>query len=156
KGAACSKATRAHWVRRRCSKRTSASRRTPDAFVGDTTVNALQYFFDALSVGSLYALAALGIALIFGVMRLINFAHGDVITFSVFVLIAPTTEAAAPLLVGSWSTPLLVATVLAAGALVAVACELLVFRHLRRATPAATMITSFALGFVIQNTLLAL
>ena len=36
----------------------------------------LQIVFDALSLGSLYALGALGIALIFGVMRLVNFAHG--------------------------------------------------------------------------------
>ena len=43
----------------------------------------LQILFDALSLGSLYALGALGIALIFGVMRLVNFAHGDVISFSI-------------------------------------------------------------------------
>ncbi len=40
----------------------------------------LQIIFDALSLGSLYALGALGIALIFGVMRLVNFAHGDFIS----------------------------------------------------------------------------
>lgn len=116
----------------------------------------LQYLFDALSLGSLYALGALGIALIFGVMRLVNFAHGDVITFSVFVLIAPTTEAVSRLAVGAWPTPLLVAAVLATGAALAVVSELLVFRHLRRAAPAATMIAAFALGFVIQNVLLVL
>ena len=44
----------------------------------------LQILFDALSLGSLYALAAIGIALIFGVMRLVNFAHGDYISFCVF------------------------------------------------------------------------
>ena len=116
----------------------------------------LQYLFDAISLGSLYALGALGIALIFGVMRLVNFAHGDVITFSVFVLVAPTTEAVAPLLVGAWSTIPLVLAVLSSGALLAVVSELLVFRHLRHATPAATMVTSFALGVVIQNSLLVL
>lgn len=116
----------------------------------------LQYGFDALSVGSLYALAALGIALIFGVMRLVNFAHGDIISFSVFVLVAPTTEAEAPLWVGAWSTPLLVLTVLATGAALAVVCEWGVFRPLRRASPATTMIAAFALGFVIQNALLML
>jgi branched-chain amino acid transport system permease protein len=116
----------------------------------------MQYLFDALSTGSLYALGALGIALIFGVMRLVNFAHGDFITFSVFVLIAPTTEAVAPLLAGAWPTALLVVAVLGTGAVLAVVSELLVFRHLRRAAPAATMVTSFALGFVIQNVLLVL
>jgi branched-chain amino acid transport system permease protein len=46
--------------------------------------------------------------------------------------------------------------VLATGAALSVVSELLVFRHLRRATPAATMIAAFALGFVIQNALLVL
>lgn len=116
----------------------------------------LQYLFDALSLGSLYALGALGIALIFGVMRLVNFAHGDVMTFAIFVLIAPTAEAMAPLWVGAWSTPMLVLTVLAAGAGLSVVSEWVVFRHLRHATPATTMMASFALGFVIQNSLLVL
>ena len=114
----------------------------------------LQYLFDALSVGSLYALGALGIALIFGVMRLVNFAHGDVVTFSVFTLVVPSTEAVTRLSVGAWPTPLLVVTVLAAGALLNVVSELLVFRHLRRASPGTTMVASFALGFVIQNGLM--
>ena len=39
----------------------------------------LQHVVDAVALGSLYALTALGIGLIFGVMRLINFAHGDFI-----------------------------------------------------------------------------
>lgn len=116
----------------------------------------LQYLFDALSLGSLYALGALGIALIFGVMRLVNFAHGDVMTFAIFVLIAPTTEAVAPLWVGAWPTPILVITVLAAGAGLSIVSEWTVFRHLRHATPATTMMASFALGFVIQNGLLVL
>ena len=47
----------------------------------------LQFAFDALSVGSIYALGALGIALIFGVMRLVNFAHGDYVAFCVFALL---------------------------------------------------------------------
>lgn len=116
----------------------------------------LQYLFDALSLGSLYALGALGIALIFGVMRLVNFAHGDVMTFAIFALVAPTTEAVAPLWVGAWSTPLIVITVLAVGAVLAMLSEVLVFRHLRQAAPATTMMAAFALGFVIQNVLLAL
>ena len=115
-----------------------------------------QYLFDALSLGSLYALGALGIALIFGVMRLVNFAHGDVMTFAIFVLVAPTTEAVASLWVGAWATPILVLTVLSAGAGLSVVSEWVVFRHLRHATPATTMMASFALGFVIQNSLLVL
>ena len=48
----------------------------------------VQTLVDAVSVGSLYALTALGIGLIFGVMRLINFAHGELITFAAYALLA--------------------------------------------------------------------
>ena len=47
----------------------------------------LQHAIDAISLGSLYALFALGIALIFGIMRLINFAHGELIMVGGFALV---------------------------------------------------------------------
>ena len=64
----------------------------------------LQILFDALSLGSLYALGALGIALIFGVMRLVNFAHGDYIAFCVFALLWPSIDAAAIVFAGNLPT----------------------------------------------------
>ena len=48
----------------------------------------VQTLVDALSVGGLYALTALGIGLIFGVMRLINFAHGELIMIAGYALLA--------------------------------------------------------------------
>ncbi len=48
----------------------------------------IQTLVDAVSVGGLYALTALGIGLIFGVMRLINFAHGELITAAGYALLA--------------------------------------------------------------------
>lgn len=117
---------------------------------------SLQILFDALSLGSLFALGALGIALIFGVMRLVNFAHGDYIAFCVFVLIWPTTEAVTILFVGQLPPVLLVIVVLLVGAGVSVLSELVVFRRLRNANPATMMIASFALGFVIKHVLLML
>jgi branched-chain amino acid transport system permease protein len=116
----------------------------------------LQVLFDALSLGSLYALGALGIALIFGVMRLVNFAHGDYIAFCIFALLWPTTEAVTILFLGELPGALLIPLVIAIGALVSVLSEMLVFRRLRNANPATMMIASFALGFVIKNTLLVL
>jgi branched-chain amino acid transport system permease protein len=114
----------------------------------------LQIFFDALSLGSLYAMAALGIALIFGVMRLVNFAHGDYIAFCVFALLWPSIDAAATLFVGLLPTWLLIPLVILIGAALSVLSELLIFRRFRNANPATMMITSFALGFVIRYTLL--
>ena len=59
----------------------------------------IQHAIDAISPGSLYALLALGIALIFGVMRLINFAHGELIMAGAYavVLIALPAPALIPL-----------------------------------------------------------
>lgn len=116
----------------------------------------LQIVFDALSLGSLYALGALGIALIFGVMRLVNFAHGDYIAFCVFALLWPSTDAAAIVFAGKLPAWLLIPLVLAIGAGLSVLSELIVFRRFRDANPATMMIASFALGFVIKYTLLML
>lgn len=113
-----------------------------------------QLFFDAASLGGIYAMAALGIALIFGVMNLVNFAHGEYITFCVFALIVPSADAIAVMFLGKAPAILLIPLLLIIGAALAVASEYLVFRHMRKATPVAMMIASFALGFVIQNTLL--
>ena len=47
----------------------------------------IQTILDALSYGGLYGLAALGIGLVFGVMRLVNFAHGELIAIGAYLLI---------------------------------------------------------------------
>ncbi len=116
----------------------------------------LQILFDALSLGSLYALGALGIALIFGVMRLVNFAHGDYIAFCVFAMLWPSIDAAAIVFAGNLPTFLLIPLILAIGAGLSVLSEILVFRRFRNANPATMMIASFALGFVIKYFLLML
>ena len=104
----------------------------------------LQIVFDALSLGSLYALGALGIALIFGVMRLVNFAHGDFIAFCVFAMLWPSINAAAIVFAGNLPFYLLVPLV---GATLSVLSEVIVFRRFRNTNPATMMIASFALGF---------
>lgn len=115
---------------------------------------SLQLVFDALSLGGIYAVAALGIALIFGVMKLVNFAHGQFIAFAVFALIVPSTDAVAVMGLGAAPAPILVPAILVVGAALAVAAEMLVFRPLRNASPVALMVASFALAVVIQNLLL--
>lgn len=115
-----------------------------------------QLIFDAVSLGGIYAMAALGIALIFGVMKLVNFAHGEYIAFCVFALIIPSTDAVAVLFLGKAPAIVLVPVLLLIGAVLAVISEIVVFRKFRNATPVSMMIASFALGFVIQNVLLLL
>ncbi len=115
---------------------------------------AIQVAIDAISLGSFYALAALGIGLLFGVLRLINFAHGDFITIGVYALIVPSLAVVATMFVGAWPWPVLIIAVVAIVVIFALASELLVFRPLRNASPATLMISSFALGYVLQNLIL--
>lgn len=112
---------------------------------------AIQVIIDALTLGSFYALAALGIGLLFGVLRLINFAHGDFITIGAYALIIPSAATQATLFIGDFPAILLVPCILAIVVVVALISELAVFRPLRSASPATLMIGSFALGFILQN-----
>lgn len=111
----------------------------------------LQVIVTALSLGSLYALAALGIGLIFGVLRLVNFAYGAFITIGAFALIVPSTSAMAELGIGALPTVLVVLLVTAVVVAVSLLSELAVFRRLRNAPPATMMVASFALGYMLQN-----
>ena len=95
---------------------------------------------DAIALGSLYALFALGIAVIFGIMRLINFAHGELIMAGAYVLVLVPLPALA-------LVPLTVAVVVA----LALAMERIAFRPVRHAAPATLLITSFALSFLLQS-----
>jgi branched-chain amino acid transport system permease protein len=103
--------------------------------------SVIQTAIDAASLGSLYALMALGIALIFGIMRLVNFAHGELIMVGAYVLFVLR------------DTPLVVAlggTVLAVVVL-ALVMERVAFRPLRDAEPTTLLIASFAISFLLQN-----
>jgi branched-chain amino acid transport system permease protein len=118
----------------------------------------LQNVIDAISLGSLYALAALGIGLLFGVLRLINFAHGDFISVGAYALIVPPLQASADvtaqMFIGRWPLPfMLVATSTIVIAL-AILCYFLLFRYLKSSSPPTLMIASFAASYVIQNVLL--
>jgi branched-chain amino acid transport system permease protein len=116
----------------------------------------VQNLIDALSLGSIYALTALGIGLIFGILRLINFAHGDFITFAAYALIVPSSADAAQLLVGGWNWSLLIPTVCIVVIALALLSDLFVFRPLRGASAPTLMAASFALSYIIQNAILVI
>ena len=115
---------------------------------------ALQYLIDGVSLGGLYALAALGIGLIFGIMRLINFAYGDYITWGAYALVVPSSAQVATKLIGNWPAPLLIAAIVAIIMALALATERAAFRPMRGAAPATLLISSFAVSYLLQNVLL--
>jgi branched-chain amino acid transport system permease protein len=106
--------------------------------------NLVQILVDVISVGGLYALTALGIGLIFGVMRLINFAHGELIMIAGYGLL---------LFLGQpvW---LAVPAALVAALALALIIERAAFRPLRDADPATLLIASFAVSFFLQKTMI--
>ncbi|MEH2472375.1 branched-chain amino acid transport system permease protein [Nitrobacteraceae bacterium AZCC 2161] len=110
-----------------------------------------QNIIDALSLGSIYALVALGIGLQFGILRLINFAQGDFITIGCYALIAPSTDVTARMLIGAWSWPALIPSICLILIVIALLTDALVFRPLRRASSSTLMIASFAVSYIIQN-----
>ncbi len=104
----------------------------------------LQTLVDAISIGSIYALSALGIGLIFGIMRLINFAHAEFITVGIYTMMT---------LAAQWF-PLAALGVVAVVVALALISERLAFRPVRRADPSTLLITSFALSYLLQNLLI--
>ncbi len=101
----------------------------------------VQSILDAISLGGLYSLAALGLGLVFGVMRLVNFAHAELITIAAYTLVL---TAQFPLAVS------LIFTVIVT-VFVALLMEFSVYRRLRGVNPAIMLIASFGLSTVLQR-----
>lgn len=103
----------------------------------------LQQTINAISLGGTYALLALGLAIIFSIMGMINFAHGELMTTTGYAL----------MYAGLAGLPFFVAAPLAvlAAVLMAVAMERIAFRPVRRGTPATMLVTSFAVAVILQT-----
>jgi branched-chain amino acid transport system permease protein len=101
----------------------------------------IQHVIDALTYGSQFALYALGIALIFGIMGLINFAHGELIMIGAYTIV----------LIGHPPWPVMVIATIGMAIVFALAMERTAFRPLRGANPATLLIASFAVSYGLQN-----
>ena len=99
-----------------------------------------QTLSDALGQGAIYALMAVGIGLVFGVLRLVNFAYGQLIMAGAYTL-AYTS---------GWPVAGSVVTCFAVVIALSLAMDRLVFRPLRSATPATMLVTTFAVSFLLQ------
>jgi branched-chain amino acid transport system permease protein len=114
-------------------------------------------FLNAMTLGAIYALVALGYTMVYGIIELINFAHGDVFMVGSFVAIFIGSS-----LLGNEGAitdiPALVATLLllfvgtiAVMALVGAVIERFAYRPLRRAPRLAPLITAIGVSFILQN-----
>jgi len=102
----------------------------------------IQRLLDVLSVGSTYALLALGLTLVYSVMNLINFAYGMMLVWSAFVAMV-LVNAGVP-------TPLVLVTCVVFSALLSVAVGRVAFRPFLTAPPVTLLITSFGVELVLQ------
>jgi branched-chain amino acid transport system permease protein len=108
--------------------------------------NLVQYLISALSLGGLYALMTLGLVVVYGILRLINFAYGELVMVAGYglFLFGQTTL--------PW--PLVALFSVAIAILAAVLMERVAFRPVRFGSASTMLITSFAVSTLLQNTTL--
>ena len=104
--------------------------------------NLAQFVLDALSIGSTYALLALGLTLLFGVMGLINFAYGALIIWCGYVVVV----------LAPWNLPfaLVAVLVVAAATVLSLLVGQFAFRPFKSAPPLTLMLTSFGVAMALQ------
>jgi branched-chain amino acid transport system permease protein len=103
----------------------------------------IQQAINAISIGSLYALMAIGLAMVFGILRLINFAHGD--------LIMVGSYAALLLLWAGLPFWLAALAGIAASTIAGLIMERIAYRPIRGAPDVAMLLTSFAVTILLEN-----
>jgi branched-chain amino acid transport system permease protein len=104
----------------------------------------LEFIINTISLGSLYAMLALGLVIVYGILRLVNFAYGELIMIGGYTMY---------LLAGFTPLPWLVIAVLAvlAAMFTSLFTELVAFRPVREKSLTAMLITSFAVSTLLQN-----
>lgn len=104
----------------------------------------VQHFVNALSLGSLYGLIAVGYTMVYGILRLINFAHGDIFMLGAYFVYFATIVYRLPWILG---VALAIAGTTACGLLV----DRIAYRPLRRAPRISALISAIGVSFFIEN-----
>ncbi len=104
----------------------------------------LTQLVNGLKLGSVYAIVATGYSIVYSILRLINFAHGDIMCVGVYAAYMMLTVMSAPL-------PIAIACAMLTSLILGVAIERIAYRPLRSAGEEAVMMTSIAVSMFIQN-----
>ncbi|EGI5172402.1 branched-chain amino acid ABC transporter permease [Campylobacter upsaliensis] len=104
----------------------------------------LQQLVNGFSLGSMYALIAVGYTMVYGVLRLINFAHGDIMMVSAYAALFCITSLNVPFL-GALSLAMIFAMV------VGIATDKIAYKPLRKAPRISLLITAIGISFFLQN-----
>ena len=109
----------------------------------------LSYLITGISLGSIYAIIALGYTMVYGIAKMLNFAHGDVIMVGAFVVYYACNQADIPAV-------LAIIISMAVCTVLGVVIERFAYRPLRSATPLAVLITAIGVSYLLQNSALLL
>ncbi len=104
----------------------------------------IQNFFNALTVGSLYALIAIGYTMVYGILRFINFAHGDIFMMGAYFIFFGVTAAHMP-----W--PIAAAVAIGGASLMGIIVERCAYRPLREAPRISALISAIGVSFLLEN-----
>ncbi len=104
----------------------------------------LDHLINGLSLGSIYAIIALGYTMVYGIAKMLNFAHGDIIMVGAYIAFCGLQY---------WGIPPVLAILLAMlfCTLLGVSIEGLAYRPLRQATSLAVLITAIGMSYLLQN-----
>ena len=104
----------------------------------------IETLISGLSLGSIYALMALGYTMVYGIAKMLNFAHGDIIMVGAYAVVTSVLTLGMPPLVA-------ILISIAICALLGITVEFLAYRPLRQAPPLAVLITAIGVSYLLQN-----
>ena len=107
-------------------------------------IQFLSYLVNGISLGSVYAIIALGYSMVYGIAKMLNFAHGDVIMVGAYVCFSATQYMGVHPLIGVVLS-VVVCTILG------MSIERLAYKPLRKAPSLAVLITAIGMSWLLQN-----
>ena len=104
----------------------------------------LQYCLAGISIGGIYAMIAIGYTMVYGILRLINFAHGDIFMIAAYFMIFAMVDFALP-----WYISVII--VIVATIALGVCIEKIAYKPLRSAPRMSVMISAIGVSYLLQN-----
>ena len=104
----------------------------------------INYLINGISLGSVYAIIALGYTMVYGIAKMLNFAHGDVIMIGSYVVFVTVSTMGLPPMAG-------VLLAVAVCTLLCMTIERIAYKPLRGASPLAVLITAIGVSYLLQN-----
>ena len=107
-------------------------------------ITFVQTLISGLSLGSIYALIALGYTMVYGIAKMLNFAHGDIIMVGAYAVIVAVMQLSLPPVIA-------ILISIRVCAVLGVVIERLAYKPLRQAQPLTVLITAIGVSYLLQN-----